>query len=167
MLRRQFMLQSGLAGAVALPSLPVLAQGLVPGTAPARWRLSSEAESGQCSASQPCYAGTVRIHIRPEHAASDLVASSRLWFQADHGPAAYELASFGNSGKSQGVGLTADTERLLALECSYQLGDQADTQQLMISESGLGHLGIGRHWLTLHDADERALARIQITVQAV
>lgn len=175
MLRRHFIAQTGLAGAVVLPSLPSIAQNVAMQEPSLQWSLLSEAKTGECAASLPCYAGTVRIQVRPDQAIAGIQASSRLWFQTDEGTAAYELASFASNGRSQSLWLTADAERLLALECTCGTEGGQAAQQLLLSQGGLGHLGLGRHWLVLHAADQApqsatdsgVVARIQLNVQAV
>lgn len=174
MFRRQFMTQTALAGAVALPTLPSIAQANLAASAH-RWSLLSETNDGGCEASAPCHTGTVHIRVRPDQAVAGVQATARLWFLGDAGPVAYELASFATNGTSQSHRLVADSERLLSLECQSQSLDTTSSQQLVVSQTGMGHLGHGRHWLVLHDnavqpssPDQTGvLARIELTVSAV
>ncbi|AVP99838.1 hypothetical protein C7S18_22845 [Ahniella affigens] len=174
MLRRQFIAQTGLLAAVAVPTASVAAHaGLEMLSASNEWTLLSASGGGQCGPSHACQQGTVQILVEPQYSVAGLNATARLWFQTDHGQAAIELASFAVNGNSQRFRFVADAERLFALEGETSAEDPK--AQCLLAENGLGHLGVGQHWLVLHakgaspthpEADS-VLARVRLQVQTV
>lgn len=174
MLRRQFIAQTGLLAVVAVPTASVAAHaGLEVLPVSNEWTLLSTSGDGQCGPSQACQRGTVQILVEPQYSVAGLNAKARLWFQTDHGPAAVELASFAANGSSQRFRFVADAERLFAIE--GETSAEGIKAQALLAEHGLGHLGVGQHWLVLHAAGESpahpeaasVIARIRLQVETV
>ena len=122
-------------------------------------------EIGDASSS----AASLKVRVSPRQlAAADEPLRVRAWFATDSGVQAFDLASFGRGGASQGLRFHADTRRLLGFELVHgrALDDCLVAAGCTVQGAFSSGLGAGRYQLSVH-RDGHDLAAVDLDVSSV
>ncbi len=181
MQRRSFLQSSTSMAALALPAVSLAhsssGQGIQSGLAISL--LSSDpANAPSDKIGGGDIRGPVTVRVANVQARPDADVRFRLWFAAEEGRHAFELASFSPiRGRSSSLRLQADSERLLAIDAELA-GSVTEvcsaSAQCLLSQGGLGRLKPGTHWIVLHaqdtavkaETDSAVIAAVQLDVEA-